>query len=86
KGRRGEASPTNPIPACHRVNKPSALPDDLPARIRAWARELGFADAGISALELDEDLAHLQRWLNQGFHGGMEFMQRDLQLREHPAR
>ena len=68
------------------MNKPSALPDDLPGRIRAWARELGFADAGISALELDEDLAHLQRWLDQGFHGGMEFMRRDLQLREHPAR
>ena len=58
---------------------------ELPDRIRQWARELGFADAGIAELQLGEDLAHLQRWLDRGMHGGMEFMRRDLHLREHPA-
>ena len=62
------------------------MADGLPARIRAWAQELGFADAGIAELTLDEDLAHLRRWLDEGRHGGMEFMRRDLGLREHPAR
>jgi len=58
----------------------------LPGQIKAWARELGFADAGIAELELGQDLAHLRLWLDQGHHGGMEFMQRGLELREHPAR
>lgn len=64
---------------------PASLPADLPRRIKAWARELGFADAGIAELQLDEDLVHLRRWLHEGRHGGMEFMCRDLHLREHPA-
>jgi len=59
--------------------------DDLPVSIQRWARELGFADAGIAELTLGEDLDHLRQWLDQGMHGGMEFMQRNLDLREHPA-
>jgi epoxyqueuosine reductase len=67
------------------VIPPTPVLDDLPARIRNWARELGFADAGIAELQLDKDMKHLRDWLDQGMHGGMEFMQRDLHLREHPA-
>ena len=59
--------------------------NDLPASIQRWARELGFADAGIAELQLDEDLAHLRHWLDQGMHGNMEYMQRGLHLREHPS-
>ncbi|SEQ07024.1 epoxyqueuosine reductase [Solimonas aquatica] len=51
-----------------------------------WARELGFADAGFATLALDEDLAHLQRWLDEGLHGGMDWMRRDPALRAEPAR
>jgi epoxyqueuosine reductase len=58
----------------------------LPPQIRAWAQALGFADAGIATLPLDEDLAHLQRWLDAGHHGGMEYLQRDPALRAEPAR
>ncbi|HSW15412.1 MAG TPA: tRNA epoxyqueuosine(34) reductase QueG [Solimonas sp.] len=61
------------------------LPAELPLQIRQWARELGFADAGVAELQLGEDLDHLRRWLDQGLHGGMEFMRDNLQLREHPA-
>lgn len=64
---------------------PDPLPADIKAQIKSWARELGFADAGVAELELTEDLAHLQRWLDQGRHGEMEFMRRGLHLREHPA-
>ena len=59
---------------------------DLPAQIKTWARELGFADAGIADVDLGADLAHLRRWLDAGFHGEMDYMRRDLHLREHPAR
>ncbi|HEY0973983.1 MAG TPA: tRNA epoxyqueuosine(34) reductase QueG [Solimonas sp.] len=57
----------------------------LPDEIRRWAQALGFADAGIAHLELGEDRAHLQRWLEAGYHGGMDFMRRDLGLRTEPS-
>lgn len=58
----------------------------LPERIRSWALELGFADAGIAHLQLDDDLAHLQRWVAEGHHGGMAYMGRDPEQRAQPAR
>ncbi|ROH87875.1 tRNA epoxyqueuosine(34) reductase QueG [Stagnimonas aquatica] len=57
---------------------------ELPQRIKAWAQELGFADAGIAELSLDADRDHLQRWLDEGLHGQMAFMGRDLDKRVHP--
>lgn len=57
------------------------LPDD----IRRWAQALGFADAGVARLQLDEDRQHLRDWLVAGFHGGMRFMQRDPGMRSDPA-
>lgn len=53
--------------------------------IPMWARTLGFADAGIAHLQLDDDMAHLRHWLEAEFHGDMAWMNRDLHLREHPA-
>lgn len=57
---------------------------ELPQRIKAWAQELGFADAGIAELSLDADRDHLQRWLDEGLHGQMAFMGRDLDKRVRP--
>jgi epoxyqueuosine reductase len=65
---------------------PTVSPEDLPAHIRAWARELGFADAGIGEMTLDTDAGHLGRWLDAGHHGGMAYMARDAELRAQPAR
>jgi len=42
--------------------------------IREWAAELGFAQLGISDLDLGENPAHLQRWLAAGHHGSMDYM------------
>lgn len=58
----------------------------LPDRLRDWARELGFADAAIARLQLDDDLQHLQRWVALGRHGGMAYMARDPDLRRDPQR
>ena len=58
----------------------------MPGLIKTWARELGFADAGIAELTLGEDLAHLQRWLAAGHHGGMAYLARDVALRAEPQR
>lgn len=64
---------------------PPQISHDLPVSIQLWARELGFADAGIAELTLGEDLDHLRHWLDQGMHGGMEYMQRNVELRKDPA-
>jgi epoxyqueuosine reductase len=57
----------------------------LADRIRAWARELGFQQAGIADVELGEDETHLRDWLAQGQHGRMEYMQRHGDKRSRPA-
>jgi epoxyqueuosine reductase len=57
----------------------------LAADIKRWARELGFADAGISAADLGEDEAHLLAWLDDGRHGDMDYMQRHGTRRSRPA-
>ncbi|MDE0855013.1 MAG: tRNA epoxyqueuosine(34) reductase QueG [Nevskia sp.] len=59
---------------------------DLPARIRGWARECGFADAAIAPLSLDTDRALLERWLADGWHGEMHYMARDPAMRADPAK
>ncbi len=53
--------------------------------IKQWARELGFAQAGITGTALDEDEIHLNRWLDQGDHGQMEYMTRHGTRRTRPA-
>lgn len=60
--------------------------DGLTTRIRGWSRALGFADAGIAELGLDADAAHLQRWLDEGLHGQMAFLGREVEKRIHPNR
>lgn len=48
----------------------------LADRIRAWGSELGFQQIGIADTDIPEDEARLIRWLEQGRHGEMEYMQR----------
>jgi epoxyqueuosine reductase len=52
--------------------------------IKRWARELGFAEAGISGTALEPDERHLQRWLADGHHGEMEYMARHGTRRSRP--
>jgi epoxyqueuosine reductase len=46
----------------------------LADQIKTWGRELGFQQVGITDVDLAEDEAHLQRWLDAGHHGEMGFM------------
>jgi epoxyqueuosine reductase len=57
----------------------------LAADIRDWASTLGFQQLGISDVELGDDEAHLQSWLEAGRHGEMDYMQRHGTLRSRPA-
>jgi len=64
-----------------------AITSDLPAlaqSIKDWGRELGFQQVGISGLDLAEHEQHLQRWLDAGYHGEMEYMGAHGRKRSHP--
>lgn len=54
--------------------------------MRAWGQELGFADVAVAELTLDDDARHLRDWLEQGLHGGMNYMARSEEFRSAPVR
>lgn len=57
----------------------------LASDIKAWARELGFADVGIAGTDLGADEGYLERWLAEGHHGEMDYMARHGTRRSRPA-
>lgn len=58
---------------------------ELTSQIQVWGRELGFQQIGIADTELSKAEAHLNTWLQAGYHGGMEFMARHGNKRSRPA-
>src|SRR3981081_4331164 len=50
----------------------------------AGARALGFSQLGVASVEIPEDEQHLLRWLDEGFHGEMEYMQKHGSMRSRP--
>jgi epoxyqueuosine reductase len=71
-----------------RVRTLSHDPDQmctLATRIKAWGGELGFQQVGIAATTLEDDEGRLQEWLERGWHGDMEYMQRHGVRRSRPA-
>ncbi|WP_312154952.1 tRNA epoxyqueuosine(34) reductase QueG [Pseudomonas sp.] len=65
----------------------SACTPDLAAlaqSIKDWGRELGFAHVGIAGVDLGEHELHLQRWLEAGYQGEMDYMAAHGSKRAHP--
>jgi epoxyqueuosine reductase len=62
-------------------------PDGLLAQARAAANGLGFSSLAVVALDLRDGKAQagLQEWLDQEFHGEMQFMKEHAHLRGDPA-
>jgi epoxyqueuosine reductase len=56
----------------------------LAQSIKDWGRELGFQQVGITGVELGEHEAHLQRWLDAGYQGEMDYMAAHGSKRSHP--
>jgi epoxyqueuosine reductase len=55
------------------------------AQLLTLAQAQGFSAVGVTGVALDEDEAHLLRWLAAGRHGEMHYMQRHGTLRSRPA-
>ena len=56
----------------------------LSRQIEQWAKSLGFDAVGIADIELSEHETYLNKWLEQGWHGEMDYMQRHGQKRSRP--
>lgn len=55
--------------------------------IKAEALRLGFDTCGFAvAGPLDDDARRLEKWLNKGFHGGMQYMENHFELRTDPRK
>ena len=52
--------------------------------IKLWARELGFDQAGITDTDLRIEEPRLQAWLDAGYHGSMDYMERHGMMRARP--
>jgi len=57
----------------------------LAQNIVAWASELGFSHCGITDTDLEQHEQHFLNWLNDGFHGDMQYMERHGTKRSRPA-
>lgn len=55
--------------------------------VRQLAKQYGFDFCGIAkAQPLDEDARRLEKWLNQGMHGSMQYMENHFDLRIDPSK
>ena len=57
----------------------------LKGELAAAARALGFGALGVAPLDIPADEQHLLRWLADGFHGEMHYMQRHDLMRSRPV-
>jgi len=57
----------------------------LVSRITGWAHELGFAQIGLTGIDLSDAEQGLLAWLDQGFHGDMAYMAAHGLKRARPA-
>ncbi|MFD2165531.1 tRNA epoxyqueuosine(34) reductase QueG [Thalassotalea euphylliae] len=58
---------------------------DLAEKIKQWGQELGFAQVGITDVDLSEHEVHLQTWLDNQYHGSMDYMARHGMMRARPT-
>ena len=57
----------------------------LADKIKQWGVELGFQQVGICDIDLSKHEASLQRWIDAGYHGEMDWMARHSMMRARPA-
>lgn len=58
--------------------------DELKAQIKLWGKELGFDDVGFTNVDLSDYEAHYFNWIDEQFHGDMDYMERHGTKRTRP--
>ena len=56
----------------------------LAHNIKRWGKALGFQHVGISDIDLSDQEANLQKWLDNNYHGEMDYMARHGMKRARP--
>ncbi|WP_148300746.1 tRNA epoxyqueuosine(34) reductase QueG [Shewanella marina] len=59
--------------------------DQLAQQLTQWAKQLGFQQLGITGVDLHDEEAKLQAWLDAGYHGEMGYMANHGMMRARPA-
>ncbi|CAM4461110.1 tRNA epoxyqueuosine(34) reductase QueG [Vibrio agarivorans] len=57
---------------------------ELATNIKTWGKELGFDQVGITDVDLKAHESYLQNWLDNGYHGEMDWMARHGMMRARP--
>lgn len=58
--------------------------NELAHRIKTWGKDLGFQHVGITDIDLQDQEESLQNWLDNGFHGEMDYMEKHGMKRARP--
>lgn len=70
------------------IPKPTALNSEqlakLASDIKIWGAEIGFDKIGIADIDLAVHEQHLNKWLQLGMHGEMDYMHKHGPKRSHP--
>ena len=56
----------------------------LAEQVKEWGKELGFQHVGITDIDLKDQEKSLQTWLDNGFHGEMDYMEKHGMKRARP--
>ncbi|MCL1114373.1 tRNA epoxyqueuosine(34) reductase QueG [Shewanella basaltis] len=57
---------------------------ELSKHIKSWGKALGFAHIGVADIDLSQHEAGLQHWLDNGYHGEMNYMASHGMMRARP--
>ena len=60
--------------------------NQLAQDIKAWGLELGFQQLSIGDIDLKPYHDSYQKWLNNGYHGAMRYMEENRELRFFPEK
>ena len=72
-------------PDAEAKSAPGPVPPDFPARLRAWAADLGFQKIGVADCDLGEAEVRLLEWLGRGWQGDMAYLAAHGVRRTRPA-
>ena len=59
-------------------------PGELKKLIQRWSEELGFDGIGVAGIDINEDEKYLNKWLQNKFHGSMNYMEKHGLKRSRP--
>lgn len=74
-------SPTDSIP---QVTLSETALSELADNIKKWGKALGFQKVGITDIDLKDQEANLQKWLDNDYHGEMDYMAKHGMKRARP--